>query len=330
MLARIFRTHQPAALLLLFVLVPLLWSGAWVHPVPTDDQGTMLLYRPFAALFRKVPWTGPTLGMLVSIAVALQLNLLADRTELLERRSNLPALLFPLLLCSAPVHVATGPALLGMPLVLFALDRAWRVQERPRVQGVLFDAGLAVGIAGMFHLPYLFYLVVLWASIAVMRPFSWREYVLPALGVSLVLCFDAAAHVLFGLGDWSPGSTLIAPVIPAVPVGPAAWQWIAPAIVLVLFLFGVFRFARAYGRSVMWEKNLRSAFLAFVLASLVLAAFGRFLTGETRPVLVAAPMALFLAFPLTHAPTWLAELITIGLLVAAFAGQWWAPATFVA
>ncbi|MCB0791298.1 MAG: hypothetical protein H6595_05700 [Flavobacteriales bacterium] len=330
MLARSFRTHQPAVLLLLLVIVPLLWSGAFGQAAPLYEQQAMLFYRPLAALFDLVPWSRPVSGMVLCLGIALQLNALADRAELLERRSNLPALLFPLLLCIGPEKVDVGPALFGMPLVLFALDRTWRVQERQRVQGVLFDSGLAIGAAGLFYLPYVFLLVVVWASTSVMRPFSWREYVLPAVGVVLVLYFDAALHFLFDLGSWTPARTVVAPVLTVGPVRTVPWRWIGPALMLVLFVPALLSFYRAYKRSVMREKNLRSAFLAFVLAALVIAVFGWLLNGNVPSVLIAAPLALFLAFPLTAAPRWIAEVMAYGLLAAALVAQWGGTATFAA
>ena len=304
MLTSRFRQNQPAVLLLLFPLVAILWPGSAPHmaqPLDMVPKG-MPLYHAFRAFLLLSPWLLPVIGGLLVIVLCLQLNFTANESELYERRNHLPALLLPLLLALMPQGFVPDPALVGMPFVLWALRRLWASQAQHRILGALFDAGMLSGMAALFHLPYAFLVVVIWASLAVMRPFNWREYLMPVVGVATIFFFAWGTMQLFDLSmdtirSLRP-STSIAGQVQA-----AHWFFTAlRAVVLLVFIgAGAMSFAKAYGRGVMREKNTRASFLSFVFASALLGAFGWLINGVVPPIIVAVPLAVFLSWPLLHA-----------------------------
>ncbi|MBK6540025.1 MAG: hypothetical protein IPG10_01820 [Flavobacteriales bacterium] len=322
MLVRAYRTHQPTLLLGLLVLVPALWSGVLWNGSPAEPGQQMLFYQPFARLFATVPWSAALIGALVTMGLAVQVDALANDRELFERRNHLAALLFPILLAIGPWHMAPDPALLGMPLVLFALRRTWGTQGRARALGDLFDAGALVGLAALFYAPYSFLLVVLWASIAVMRPFGWRDYLVPALGIGVVMSSAWSLAGLFAPERWHLATTLSV-VRSSKPEVELLRDRLAPALVLLVAVPAILSFARLYGRSIMREKNARAAYLAFAFAMALLLALQWLLGRPMAAVLVASPLAILLAYPLqTTRRTWVAEVAAYALLAAALAGQW--------
>ncbi|MBK8340841.1 MAG: hypothetical protein IPK99_12980 [Flavobacteriales bacterium] len=322
MLVSAFRTHRPTLLLGLLVLVPALWSGVLVKGSPVEPGQYMLFFQPFARLFATVPWSTALIGVLVTMGLAVQVAALANDRDLFERRNHLAALLFPILLAIGPWHMAPDPALLGMPLVLFALRRTWGTQGRARALGDLFDAGALVGLAALFYVPYAFLLVVLWASIAVMRPFGWRDYLVPALGLGVVMVSAWSLTGLYAAGSWHLAATMSVVRSPGMGAG-LLHDRIAPALVVLVAVPATISFARLYGRSIMREKNARAAYLAFAFAMALLLGL-QWLLGRPMPtVLLACPMAILLAYPLqTARRTWPAELAVYALLAVALASQW--------
>lgn len=323
MLVRAYRTYQPALLLGLLILVPAVWSGGLVRGQAVPGGPYMPGYMPFAEAFARWPWTIPLTGALITLLLGVQLDRLANDRELFERHHHLPALLFPVLLAIGPLRMAPDPALLGMPAVLQALRIAWGTQGRTRALGPLFDAGCLVGVAAVLYFPYVFLVVVLWASAAVMRPYAWRDYVVPLLGTVLVLMLAWGVVLLTEAAAWAPMGTLAlrSPDPPTV-------HWLrdraAPALAGVLFLVAVPVLARVYQRSIMREKNARASFLAFAFACLLLLGFAAVLGHPLPAVLVACPLAVVLSYPLQAARRpWLAELAMAALLLAAVAGPWW-------
>lgn len=280
-------------------------------------------YRPFALAFALWPWTAPLTGVLATLALGLQLDRLANDRELFERHHHLPALLFPLLLAMGPLRMAPDPALLGMPAALQALRITWGTQGRTRALGPLFDAGCLIGVAALLYFPYAFLVVVLWASAAVMRPYGWRDYVVPLLGTVVVLMLAWAVVALSQAGGWAPMGTLALRT-----PEPRSAHWLrdraAPALVAVLLLVAIPVLAGLYQRSIMREKNARASFLAFAFACLLLLGFAAVLGHPLPAVLVACPLAVVLSYPLAATRRlWLAELTVAALLLAAVAGPWW-------
>lgn len=322
MLAGLFRSNQPGVLLALLVLVPLLFGPTLSVPF-VADPAVMPLTAVLEGLLAGSTWTQGLLGMALIIAVAVQLTLLVNGTELMERRSHLPSFLFPVLLAAFSRDGSFDPALAGMPLVILALRRTWAMMNTGPALGSLFDAGLLLGIASLFYLPYAFLVVVIWASTSVIRPFQWREYVVPLVGC--LLMFYLAWAVLWLRGDESWRPLLTVATTATGPVGgPIELQRLLLYIVLgALLLVAVLIFARDYQRSVMREKNLRSSFLALMAALAVLIVLVWALNGAFPPVLLATPLAVFGAYPLLGTRrAWLSEVAAFSLLALALWAQW--------
>lgn len=323
MLAGAFRRDRPAVLLGLLAIVPLLWMPGSITDAAFVPAPRMPLMDPLTWSVRELPWSGAVLGMVLTLIIALQLARLAQDAELLDRRNNLPALLFPLLLGLSPHGLHLDAALAGMPFLLWGLRRAWVHQARTRVPGALFDAGLLVGVASLFHFPYIFMLVVVSASSAVMRPFQWRDHVIPAVGaaVSIYLCWGGG-HVV-GSRPWHVFDTIAAPPAPAWSHVPRGYTVMLAGAGLAALPFTIAAITRSYRRSVIHGKNMRSAFLAFTATSGLLAGFAILLHGTAPPVLHAAPLAVLCAYPLL-APRvgWLAELAVWGFAALALWAQW--------
>ncbi|MCC6839549.1 MAG: hypothetical protein IT230_05260 [Flavobacteriales bacterium] len=305
MLTGYFRQDRPTALLPLPLILLLLWPGAGtggnLAPGPgllEHVVGGMPLYQPVRWLLDRSPWSAMVVSLLVAFGMGFSLVRMANNSELYERRNNLSALLLVLLLALLPFGLLADPAMLGMWAVLAALGRMWHATGRPNIRATLFDAGLLLGLASLFYLPYAFVTVVLWSTLAVTRPLNLRDYLLPPIGLATMLFLGwGAVHFLFP-GHWAPVTSLHYP---------AAWQqpgvhWMYRVILItvlaILAASCLLAVARLYARSVMREKNIRAAFLAFCFTMALLALFAWWLDRRIPPVLLAAPGALLLAFPL--------------------------------
>ena len=308
MLTGFFRQDRPTVFLPLPLLVLLLWPGAGtveggplsVDPAATGQMVTgMPFHAPVRWLLELSPWVALGLSIVLIVGLAYSLASMANDSELYERRNHLPVVLLPLLLALMPFGLMPDPALLGMWAVLWALSRAWTAMGRQNIRSALFDAGLLLGIAGLFYLPYTFLTVVIWATLAVSRPFKLREYLLPPLGMAAMLFLGWGVVHFAAPGLWYPVASMHFPAGTPSPI-PEHWMFnvILIAVLVVLALSVMISFAAVYGHSVMREKNIRASFLAFAFAMGLLALFAWWLDRRIPPVLLAAPGALLLAYPL--------------------------------
>jgi hypothetical protein len=320
MLVSLFRADRPAVLLLLVVLVPLTLLGTWDGPA-TATPAHMPLYALLHATVGAHPWAIWAVGVLIVGLLCLQITALSNDADLLDQRSNLPALLFPLLLAAMGRGTLLDPALAGMPLVVAAMRRVLRTDLAAHPLRYLFDAGFLLGMAALVHLPYAFLVVVVLSTISVTRPFHWREYVVPVVGTTVAIYLGWSFVALTDVLPWRPFQTVWAQQAPvALPRGQRVALY---TVIAMLAMIAVPVYASAYRRSVVRVRNLRAAFLGLMAALGVLVLLLRGLTGQFPAVLAATPLSIFLSHALVGTRmVWARETLVAALLLCALWVQW--------
>jgi hypothetical protein len=324
MLVSLFRSNRPAILLGLIVVVPVLFVRDLFTGVSMLAGDVMPFHGLVRGALEQVPWAAGLLQLLLVGWTAVQLNALANNTDQVDRRNHLTALLFVLLLAAFDRTAVLDPALLGMPLVLWALHSAWSVSNRSNALAELFDAGVLIGLAGLFYLPYLFLVVVLWASVSVMRPFNWREYVLPVLGLVVVIHLCWGCLHLAGATPWTPLHTIADQGRIVDRAGsPQGQRWLLDVLLIPLVLVALYLYSGSYQRGIMRVKNVRSAFLAFCVAIGVIMGGVWLLNTSFPPVLLATPLAVLLSYAfMSERHQWLSGSAVFALLALALWVQW--------
>lgn len=325
MLVRYFRQNQPAVLIALLPLLLLLWPGASPVPEPlTRSAPGMPGFTLLRWMLGSSAWALPVLACALIIGLSLQLDFTLNESELFERRNHLPSLLLPLILALFPLGFVPDPALAGMPFALWAMRRLWSTQGDQRILGPLFDAGALIGLATVCYLPYAFLVVVLWSSLAVMRPFQWREHLVPLLALVIMLYLLWGMLHLVAPGSWAPAEAW-RNNMPMQKLPPPHWLRgiLIAALTCIFLVSGTFVFAAGYARGIMREKNTRASFLAFSFTCGLLALFNWYVEGRVPPVLVAVPAAAFVSWPLLHARriAW-AEAGVIAVIALGIWGKW--------
>lgn len=321
MLVSLFRSNRPGVLFSLLLLLPALFLRH-LPPAPPAVRPVMPLQALVDMLFTAFPWTGGVLQLLTIGLLALQITGLMNEAELVDRRNHLPVLLLPVCLAALAAPGALGPALFGMPFVIWAMRRTWSMASGGAAMGALFDAGLLLGLASLFYMPYAFLVVVVWASVSVIRPFQWREYFVPLLGIAVVFYMAWAILYLSGISDWRPLRT----VVHAVPAPGATSRGLSIARMIVLpsiLVVGLVRFAGHYRHGVVRQQNLRSSFLAFSATLGLLILLSSLLTDRHPPELLAVPLAMLSSFAFIGTRrAWFSELAMLCLIVLALWRQY--------
>ena len=322
MLAAFFRSNQPAVLVSVPLVVAALFVPACWH-APVQNASLMPVASLMQHLVGGSAWANALAGMVLVALATVQLAILVNALELMDRRNHLVALTFPVLLAGLCGPGCYDPALLGLPFVLFALRRAWSISNTGAALAALFDAALLIGLAALCYLPYAVLLVVLWISTSLIRPFAWREYVLPVISVVLVFCIAWMALHLAGRTPWRPLLT----VMPDDMAPAVLWQGLSRKAFLVIampiLLLALAAFYRSQAQSVMRGRNLRSAFMALALSLAVLMGLLSWLKGSFPAVLAASPIGGIAAYLfLNPKRRWLAELGLGAMLCAALWVRW--------
>lgn len=321
MLVQLFRSNRPGVLLLLLLLVPALFRPHLLAAAPDLSTG-MPLARLFGWLFGLGRWVHGAVVLALVAILAIQVTVLMNETELAVRRNHLPGLLVPLAVALAISPGAAGAAFLGTPFVIWAMHRTWSISSGGKALGALFDAGILIGLAALCYMPYAFLLVVVWASVSVIRPFQWREYLVPFLGVVVSFYLAWGVHHLLDTPSWDPLRTVAASTIGPGRT-PDGYGWTVGLVLVPLMFISMLRFTEYYGRGVVREQNIRSAFIALVLTLVLLAVLVQLITGLFPVAVVAIPGAVLATFAfLGTRRAWVGEATVLCLLVLAIWSQY--------
>jgi hypothetical protein len=184
----LFRTNQPLANILLLFYLGILRASSFIHPatVAPPPQGILTAWM-FAEL--------PPLSIAANVAAfllvffqATALNITIARYRIATEVSLLPGVFYCLFTCLMPV-------LLANTFVILALFYLFDTYKNSYVAGRIFDAGLWLGVASLFHFPYV--LFILWGIIGlgILRGLRAKEFLMFIIGYSVpffllgVYCF---------------------------------------------------------------------------------------------------------------------------------------------
>jgi hypothetical protein len=135
-------------------------------------------------------------GILFLLFVTFLIQRIGDVEMLVRERTRLPFLLFLLFYSSnfflLPV---TGAAIAVLCLVLMTYE-LFKAYHSPESTGHMFNAGLALGIAGLFIPQTILYLAVLWLGMYQFRSINIKTFLASLIGYMMIFWF------VFGYCFW--------------------------------------------------------------------------------------------------------------------------------
>lgn len=197
MLIRLFRTSQPLLTFLLLLPVVAASFSSYNYHFSTVSANGMPFYDAVLQLLGGLPsWVRVAVSMTLIYLQAIHLQFILNRHEVLYKESWLPALMYILLATMIPEFQWFHPMLFINSLLLFALDRIFYLYKNDKPLALDFDVGFIIGLASLFYLPLLIYIIFFGAALILLRPFSWRDWATGIIGVFLPLFFGFCYYFL--------------------------------------------------------------------------------------------------------------------------------------
>ncbi len=201
---RFFKSPQPAILFVVPLIVLLLWLQAFFKQPFIFDKTGGPLYIFFSGLLNNLP---TFLQVLITIALitleAIYLNDILNRHEVLNKNSYLPALVYSLLMSFAFPVLQFHPVILVNIFLLRAIDKIFMLFKNDSPISPLFDSFFLVSIASLVYFPATVILILFLISLAILRQFSIREWMIAIIGFMLPYFF--ASVYLFYSGQFISG-----------------------------------------------------------------------------------------------------------------------------
>lgn len=186
MLIRIFRSPGFFPPVLLAIVTGLMWAISLSGSYSVIPPNGLPFYDAVCQGLALLPaWVGAVLGGLLHYSQAIHLNLILNKHEVHFKRSWLPALIYVVLAGLIPPFLWIHPALFATSLLIFALDLIFQFYKNRQALSLIFHTGFLLGLASLFYLPTVVLFVFFFLSLIVLRPFSWREWIVGFMGITL-------------------------------------------------------------------------------------------------------------------------------------------------
>ncbi|MCF8335196.1 MAG: DUF6427 family protein [Bacteroidales bacterium] len=199
MLLRIARTRSPGILIFLIIVTFLLW---WSSFSSLDisrfhfDKVPMPLYH----LVLEAIDQNTLLNLIIAFFILLLQGIIGLRFN--QRYMFIPTqtylhIAFYLLIASSFVQLQRlNPGLLSSLFVFLMLDQLFSGYKNRYILNHLFMAGFLVAIAGLFYIHAIYFILLIWISLFILRSFSIREWVVPVLGFAFPVLFLFAIYYI--------------------------------------------------------------------------------------------------------------------------------------
>jgi hypothetical protein len=188
MLLRKFRKTGPDIVILIVVILLLTWSGAFLNPhlKPYNDfdVNPMPLFSFLLSLTGFSHFISVTVAFLLVLLIIFLLVNFNTSDFFISERTFLPALIYVLFNGYFPEYQFLNPVL---PATVFIILGIKKIVESYKVEGIafsFFDAGMMIGIASLFYAGMIWFGILLFIGIALMRSGSIKEIVISLLGLA--------------------------------------------------------------------------------------------------------------------------------------------------
>jgi len=194
------KSNQPLVIVLIILSGILLWFYSILAPIgiaiPSDSFN-----MPFYEVFAKNLAYNSFLSILISfLLVLVQAFLLVQFNKkhiVINYRTYLPAFFYILLASSFVQLQRLNPVIIGSIFIFAAINFIYSTYRTEYALSRLYLAGFFVSIASLFWGPFAVFILIIWISLVILRPFIGREWIVGALGFLTPYLFVFTYYFVF-------------------------------------------------------------------------------------------------------------------------------------
>jgi len=244
---------------------------------------------------------------------AMTLTRLINDYRMMSRTNYLPAMAYLLITSFFEEWNYFSAPLLINTLLIFVLGWLFKLYNHPRAKGIVFNAGLAIGISTFIFFPSLTFIIWVFFALMVMRPFRINEWLLCLLGVT-------TPYYFYGIYLFFSGQLKLEKLVPYLSIErlslqQSIWLAISALLLMIPFLTGGYFVQDNLRRMLIQVRKGWSILLIYLLVAIFVPFVNTTNTFENW-VMAAPPFAAFHACTYFYPPKKLFPLILFWLSVA--------------
>jgi hypothetical protein len=190
-----FRTNQQYLNVLLLFYLAVLRASTFIHQSSVPPQGHGILSHWLFASVSPLTIGGAILAFFVVFVQAWLINVTVARYRVATDVSLLPGVFYCLITSLMPDFLPLSSIMLANTFLILMIYNLYDASKNNYVAGSIFDAGLWLGVASLFHFPYIF--LVFWGivGLGILRGMRFKEFFMLLIGIAVpiflqgVYCF---------------------------------------------------------------------------------------------------------------------------------------------
>lgn len=178
-----FRTNQLFLNVLLLIYLAIMRASTFIHPAGSVPLDHGIMTNWVYSVFTPLSISSSILALLLIFFQATLINLTIARFRVATDVSLLPGVFYCLFTSLMPDFLPLSSILLGNTFLILAVYNLFDTFKNNFVAARIFDAGLWLGVASLFHFSYIF--LVFWGIIglSILRGIRMKEFSMFFIGL---------------------------------------------------------------------------------------------------------------------------------------------------
>ncbi len=188
MFTRLFKSNQPFILFFLPILGLLLWIKPYlvnsIETISLSSPNNMMFYNQIEQLISYSNFHGLQI-IIAYLLILLQTYIVIGINQKYQVTYNLNYAVgfFFLLFASSFISLnKLNPIIFSNLFFLLAIYRVLGSHDKLNALSNFFDASFFLSVSVLFYFNMIFFIFVIWASLIILRPFIWREWLVTLIG----------------------------------------------------------------------------------------------------------------------------------------------------
>lgn len=200
MIFRIYKNIDPSVIFLILLLAAVGWFSPVYHSIHSsfpEYTFEMPFYYWIYIYLTKFPVLAHVFIFLFLLFQTYFMSRFNNKFFLLETQSYLPSVFFILLINAFIIPEDLVPALFGNLFILLAINKVFDTYRKDQNWLNYFDAGLLIALGSLFYIKLAYYILLVWISLMILRPFRSREWLVSLFGFLLPYIFVISYFYIF-------------------------------------------------------------------------------------------------------------------------------------
>ena len=186
MIVRIFKTNQIYVYAFIpLVILALRWPTLIGDP-PFTSAGQLPFLSDFFSWLSNYSWLSLLLSIMAITTQGYWVNEICNEQRLFPFTSNFPAFMLAISYSVLTPQAWFSPVIFANVFLVLALYRISNIYHQGDIDNHLFRIGVYIALASLLYLPSIVMFGVLFYDLAIIRSRSWREYIMPMVGLITV------------------------------------------------------------------------------------------------------------------------------------------------